>query len=310
MYDLIGDLHGHAEPLKTLLAKLGYECVAGVYRHPDRQVIFLGDFIDRGPAVGEVLQIVRSMVEAGAARAVLGNHEWNLLLYTTEDPASPGMYLRPHSQKNQKQVRATVEQLSPDELQAALDWFRTLPFWLELDGLRVIHACWDEFSLKVLRELLPLYDGKASRLTDGFLIAAGSPGRPGFEAVEILLKGKEAPLPDGMAFLDKDSHPRTVTRVRWYASPVGQTYRTYAMTDSLELEEPLTAAVVAEATPYPADARPVFIGHYSLGLPKPELLAPNVACLDFNITHRGLLCAYRWSGEQTLNPAHFCWVQQ
>ena len=71
MYDLIGDIHGHADALEQLLLKLGYQQVNGIYRHPERQVIFLGDFIDRGPKIREVLSIVRPMVEAGHA---LGGH--------------------------------------------------------------------------------------------------------------------------------------------------------------------------------------------------------------------------------------------
>ena len=47
MYDLIGDIHGHADELVQLLELLDYEKAQGSYRHPDRKVIFLGDFIDR-----------------------------------------------------------------------------------------------------------------------------------------------------------------------------------------------------------------------------------------------------------------------
>jgi hypothetical protein len=48
-YDLIGDIHGHAKTLEALLGKLGYAHDGQCYRHPNRQVIFLGDFVDRGP---------------------------------------------------------------------------------------------------------------------------------------------------------------------------------------------------------------------------------------------------------------------
>jgi hypothetical protein len=70
MYDLIGDIHGHADELVRLLAALGYELSAGVYHRPNGKVIFVGDFIDRGPHIREVLAIVRPMVEAGHALAV------------------------------------------------------------------------------------------------------------------------------------------------------------------------------------------------------------------------------------------------
>jgi hypothetical protein len=66
MYDLIGDIHGHADALQRLLKTLGYSRQKGVYRHTGRQAIFLGDFIDRGTKIRETLEIVRPVVEPGA----------------------------------------------------------------------------------------------------------------------------------------------------------------------------------------------------------------------------------------------------
>lgn len=94
MYDLIGDIHGHAAELVQLLNALGYQKSHGVHGHPERKVILLGDFIDRGPQIRQVLEIVRPMVEEGKALAVMGNHELNALAYHTEDPEQPGEYLR------------------------------------------------------------------------------------------------------------------------------------------------------------------------------------------------------------------------
>lgn len=68
MFDLIGDVHGHAEELVRLLDTLGYKRVHGIYRHDDRRVIFLGDFIDRGPQIAQVLEIVRPMIDQGGGR--------------------------------------------------------------------------------------------------------------------------------------------------------------------------------------------------------------------------------------------------
>ena len=75
MYDLIGDIHGYADELVQLLETLGYQKAQGVYGHPERKVIFLGDFIDRGPKIRQVLEIVRPMVEEGNALAVMGRRE-------------------------------------------------------------------------------------------------------------------------------------------------------------------------------------------------------------------------------------------
>ena len=49
-FDVIGDIHGHADALRRLLTRLDYrEDASGVFRHPLRTVIFVGDYIDRGP---------------------------------------------------------------------------------------------------------------------------------------------------------------------------------------------------------------------------------------------------------------------
>ena len=79
-YDLIGDVHGCAQSLERLLQVLGYQKIAGSYRHPkQRQVIFLGDIVDRGPRIREALHLVRDMVEQGSALMILGNHEFNAI---------------------------------------------------------------------------------------------------------------------------------------------------------------------------------------------------------------------------------------
>jgi hypothetical protein len=304
MYDLIGDIHGHAEELAELLKMLGYRKSAGVYRHPERQAIFVGDFIDRGPRIRETLEIVRPMVDGDSALAVMGNHEWNALAYHTADPEHPGEYLRRRSENNVRQHGETVRQLDPDELGSYLTWFRTLPMWLDLEGLRVVHACWDHASINNIAAALEADRGISSRLLE----TGSRKGIALYESVEVVLKGKEASLPAGISYADKDGQTRDQMRVRWYASPVGQTYRSYSFTDAIDCDMPLAASVIRAAEPYPATAKPVFAGHYWLSAPRPAILAANVACLDYSVAKGGFLCAYRWQGEQQLDNEHFIWA--
>ncbi|MFJ2716803.1 polynucleotide kinase-phosphatase [Streptomyces sp. NPDC087437] len=71
-FDIIGDIHGCSAELEALLAKLGYADGA----HPEgRTAVFVGDLVDRGPDSPGVLRRVMSMVEAGDALCVPGNHE-------------------------------------------------------------------------------------------------------------------------------------------------------------------------------------------------------------------------------------------
>jgi hypothetical protein len=299
MYDLIGDIHGHADALERLLARLGYSRQKDVYRHPNRQAIFLGDFIDRGPQIRETLEIVRPMIDSGAALSVMGNHELNALAFHTPDPTKPGEHLRPHNEKNSHQHAETVRQVSAGELASYLDWFRTLPLWLDLDGLRVVHACWDETRMAKI----------SGPVTDEFLYSACLSGGSLFEPVEAILKGKEVRLPPGATFRDKDGHERLATRVKWYEAPDGHTYRTYAMaSEPIHSDQPLPAEIVHAAVPYPADAKPVFVGHYWLSGLRPELLRRNIACVDWSVAKGGFLCAYRWDGERELDESRFVWT--
>jgi len=82
-FDIIGDVHGCFDELHSLLTKLGYEITMNgtVHAiHPEgRKAVFLGDLVDRGPKVPEVLKLVMSMTECGTALAVPGNHDSKLM---------------------------------------------------------------------------------------------------------------------------------------------------------------------------------------------------------------------------------------
>jgi hypothetical protein len=236
----------------------------------------------------------------------MGNHELNGLAYHTEDSEFPGEYLRPRTPKNEKQHRKTIEQLKPQELVSYLAWFRTLPMWLDLGGLRAVHACWDEQAIAQIAPALH----EAGGITAPLLQSVCKKGSALFAPVEIVLKGKEGKLPGGASFEDKDGHARTDIRTRWYLSPQGQTYRTYALqSDEIACDLELEPAIAEAAAPYPVDAKPVFVGHYWLSALRPELLAENVACLDYSVAKGGFLCAYRWQGEQKLSNENFVWVE-
>ena len=175
-YDVIGDIHGCDETLSELLHKLGYRRHKGVFYRPDRKAIFLGDFIDRGPGQREVIDIVRPMIENGFAYSVMGNHEFNAIAFATKDRDGKE-YLREHSQKNYKQHGAFLDAYKNDTSAyiEVINWFKTLPLWLDLGEIRVIHACWDVD-----------YIGKLAgpRLTDELLLNASTKGTWEYVAVD------------------------------------------------------------------------------------------------------------------------------
>jgi len=291
-YDVVGDIHGHADPLHRLLHKLDYAEIDGVFRHPERKMIFVGDFIDRGPQQREVLRITRAMCEAGSASAVLGNHEFNAIGWATQ--GENGDFLRSHSTKNAHQHAEFLRQFEENSAahRDAVSWFKSLPVWLDLPGLRVVHACWHEPSRGVLTSMLD---------ERGCLTAAGiresyRHGTDAHAAVEILLKGPEQHLPEGIHFFDKDGHKREEVRLRWWDQDA-KTFRSAALSmEGREHELP--------DSPLPRDFRytakkPVFFGHYWLH-GSPTMTAYNAACLDFSVAKKGYLTAYRWSGETHL----------
>ncbi len=82
-FDIIGDIHGCYDELVQLLTSLGYSIrVEGDGAHVEnplgRKAVFLGDLVDRGPKIVEVLQLVMTMVESGPAFCVPGNHDIKL----------------------------------------------------------------------------------------------------------------------------------------------------------------------------------------------------------------------------------------
>ena len=301
-YDLIGDLHGEADVLRDLLARLGYtQPRAGAsHRHPHgRRVIFLGDYVDRGPAIRETLHLVRAMVESGAALALCGNHELDSILYGTPDGA--GGWLRTHSVANTAMHARTQAEFAdrPDEWREWLRWFQTLPLSLDLPGLRAVHACWDPSQIAILGE---------RRLDDATLLraAAGYDNVDGI-AVRRLLCGPSVPLPEGIHITGRTGGPLTWMRVRWWHDGPNRTYREACINRYMPGPGiPIPTEHHAKLTiPQGDDRRPIFIGHYWMPPEHPAPLTPTLACLDYSVADGGPLVAYRWDGEQHLNAEKF-----
>jgi diadenosine tetraphosphatase ApaH/serine/threonine PP2A family protein phosphatase len=292
-FDIIGDIHGHADALLRLLDQMDYREVGGNFRHPQRKIIFLGDFIDRGPDQRGVLRIAKGMCDDGAAIAVMGNHEFNALAWA--EPDGKGGFLRSHSQKNTEQHEEFLRQIGEGSAahREALEWFWTLPVWLDLPGLRVVHACWHSPAQRLLQGFLdPL-----QRFTRDGLREASRRGTEVCHAAEVLLKGPEALLPDGRKFRDKSGHTRHEVRLRWW-DPAATTLRTAALGMD-GMEENLPDLPVTTDYHY-REKIPVFFGHYWLQ-GTPVISGDYAACLDYSVAKKGFLAAYRWSGEKILS---------
>jgi len=301
-YDIIGDVHGQARELTSLLKDLGYSDETGVWRHPERKVIFLGDFIDRGPFQREVVDIAKGMVDAGEALAVMGNHEFNAIAFYTD--RGDGTYLRKRNNKHVSQHRAFLDQFAKDLNEedpwgTAIAWFKTLPMWLDLGNLRIVHACWSQNAIDYLE-----LNHQGPVLTDDLLVKASTKGTDEYDHIEVLLKGLEIPLPGDASFNDKDGFERKNIRVRWWDAEADTYQKAFLGPESVVPLIPDLPIAQGRGQIYSKDAPPVFIGHY--WREELELFAHNIACTDYSVAKPGgMLAAYRWDGEQTLDIAKF-----
>lgn len=297
--DIIGDIHGHADKLEELLFKLDYKRFKKGFKHDYRTVIFVGDYIDRGPNNPRVVELVRSMVDAGNAIALCGNHEHNAICFNTKIKNG---YLREHSIKNFHQHSATLKQfLGKQSLyDETIEWFKSLPLFYETESFRVVHATWEKNAIQYLKENTNNGVLKEQQYFD--LIHQESDL---FKAIEITCKGKERKLPKGKSFLDKDGTERTNIRVKWWLNPSKTSLKEISLLENLGLSDELLES--EDGTYYDEFQLPVFFGHYWLK-GAPNLYRNNICCLDYSVAKNGFLCAYRFSGESQLLQENFVYV--
>jgi protein phosphatase len=144
-FDIVGDIHGCTAELEELLAALGYELArdraeraVGAHHPAGRRVVFVGDFVDRGPDPAGTLRLAMGMVASGDALAVAGNHEHKLVRALRGGGAGTGKPAKVGSQ-----LGRTLELLAeePEEFQeAAVAFCAGLPVQLQLDGGRLLVA--------------------------------------------------------------------------------------------------------------------------------------------------------------------------
>lgn len=300
-YDIIGDIHGRLDKLDALLRRLGYRARHGAWRHPDRTAVFVGDLIDRGPHQAATVDRVRRMVDAGAALCVMGNHEFNAIAWTTPDPRNPGEFMRPHARKNNLlQHRAFLAEVQGRPLHKELiEWFRTLPLWLDLGVIRVVHACWNETHMATIATRL----GAQRYLSEAFVQHAAHNGTPAYVAVDAVCKGLEVDLPHGHWFTDHGGQRRTSMRVRWWSDRF-TTWRAAALVPPGDVDQIPDTAMPPDPRIRTYGGPPVFFGHYWFS-GVPDVLAPNVACVDYSAAADGPLVAYRWEGEPEVSSKGF-----
>jgi hypothetical protein len=184
------------------------------------------------------------------------------------------------------------------------DWFKTLPLWLDLPGLRIVHACWHQESMDVLRPVL----GPNQTLTDAAILLGSRKGHPVYEALEVVCKGPEVALPEGISFEDKGGKIRHEVRVRWWQEDLS-TYRKAAIGPPADMAVIPDVPMPEKWKAHPYSGPPVLFGHYWF-TGKPEVISPRFACLDYSVANGGPLVTYRWDGEAELSSEKLAWVKE
>lgn len=288
--DVVGDIHGCFEALRSLVEKLGYSRGPTGWFHPEgRRIIFVGDYIDRGSEPVKSTALVRQLCDDGVAFALLGNHDVNAIQFSLRsdvrgmmdpsrahreacavlDKSAPPMthWLRKHHgsgdvPKNIHQHINTLRNTTAEQYESIVRWTCRLPAWIELPGLRAVHAAWITPAMQKLDKWaaesgLPSLGIRAqsideaiemqkARLMDARLSPSpelwhdllnlgdcrAERSRPDCciaVALERVLKGVEAELPKGVSYRDAEQFERHAVRVRWFEPAIGRTFAEHAL---------------------------------------------------------------------------------
>ncbi len=144
---VIGDIHGERALLDALLAQLPFIV-------PDDTLIFLGDYLDRGPDSRGVIETLRRLPEKTAGKIIFlrGNHEDALLRIL--DGGDPGFLMPPGNgvvATFRSFTDAPPGDLGRDDFVRFLDlaswmpapvvtWMRDLPLWYRDRHATYVHA--------------------------------------------------------------------------------------------------------------------------------------------------------------------------
>ena len=208
-------------------------------------------------------------------------------------------WLRPHTETKNKQHRSFLKEFpfGSDETNQVIEWFKTLPVYLDLGFFRVIHACWDQSAINLAHESKLFTVENTINLSK--LAESATEGTVEFEIIERLLKGPE--LKGVYPFLDKDGHTRHDIRTRWWGEISDEsTYKDLAFWYDPEVVDIPDKYVsdVKSLPKYHLNFPTVFFGHYWLNH-ELKIQQSNVCCLDYSAGATGPLVAYRFDSEKS-----------
>lgn len=274
----VSDIHGQLEKLLSLTDRIT----------PSPSLLIVGDLIDNSkennPDHKGTIKHIRRLIDQHLGECLMGNHELNAIGWSLKK--NDGTYCRSHtSASNRKQHEAFLIDFpfGSDEYLDTIEWFKTLPIFVEKDNYRAVHACWDKQSIEVVKR----YTNDDNSIKTEHWYDAFDEDHELHSALETLLKGPEIDLPDGLYYKDKTGTERTCARLAWWNPPklgltlydVCQSIPESASDDFKKHKVSLDSTNRVEPP-----EKITFIGHYTLPPPEgsPEALTSKVLCLDFN----------------------------
>ena len=129
----IGDIHGRHDLLQLLLRKIREHA-----EDRPHKLVFLGDYIDRGPDSAAVVETIRRLQNASPDNVVclMGNHE-DMLLMAVNDPTAVYWWVR----NGGDATLAAFDAGMPHDIPAdVLDWMSSLPNSFEDEKRYYVHA--------------------------------------------------------------------------------------------------------------------------------------------------------------------------
>ena len=286
----IGDIHAQYEKLTDLLENNRYVESQSENAFTSGRLVFLGDLIDNKVELGGdhllLLNYIKDLVDNKLAYCVLGNHEFNAIGWSLRK--ADGSYCRDRKKaENRKQHQLFLDQVDEDSRQYHqwIEWFKTLPLFLDFADVRVIHACWHQQSIDEIRPYL----NDDNSLKTQYWYAAFDPEHALYQLCETLLKGPEMALPEGYSFKDKNQIERKDIRVGWWKAQQDiKTFRDLAVMPNAEGDfipdlpaDPMHTSFNRE------QPVPVVVGHYTLNSSIPYCVGDKVICVDFNAASSG-----------------------
>ncbi|MEK4230534.1 metallophosphoesterase [Solibacillus sp. FSL H8-0538] len=159
----IGDIHGNFELLEKLLLK---------WNPCEEQLVFVGDYIDRGPQSLDVLRKVKELTETHAAVALLGNHEQMFLQWLKHPELEANSFFNVGGAATiqsfsivdlpKHSTDTVIAQMMKERHTDLLSFIENCPFYYSWEGFVFVHAGIDpyveDFSLSSEEDFLWIRD--------------------------------------------------------------------------------------------------------------------------------------------------------